>query len=207
MRSDPRTMKGPLHRLSPTVALVIANIVVYIYTGLIGNDFIFTASSVLKTYGQHSYAVFYAGWWWQLFTSMFVHVSIAHLASNLLFLLIFGLRAEDLFTSWEYYLVYFASGISGNVLSLLYILYPYPVTSAGASGAIFGLFGAVIIYMRKVVGGSVVGAILFAFLFFFITLSTGINIYAHFGGLFVGLVMGYWLAKNRKIQYTYRISY
>lgn len=190
-------MKSTLLRLSPTIALVVANAVVYVYTSLIGNNFAFTASNVLNTYGQNSYAVFHGGWWWQLITSMFVHVSVAHLASNMFFLLIFGLRAEGLFTDGEYYLVYFASGISGNVLSLLYIFYAYPVTSAGASGAIFGLFGALMIYLRKAFGGSAAGAILLAFLFFFITLSTGVNVYAHFGGLLVGLVIGYWLAKNR----------
>jgi rhomboid protease GluP len=207
MQNELSTMKSTVYRLSPTVVLVIANTAVYIYTSLIGNDFVYTASNVLRTYGQYSYAILYGGWWWQLFTSMFVHVSIAHLASNMFFLLIFGLRAEDLFTDGEYYLAYFASGLSGNALSLLYIFYPHPVTSAGASGAILGLFGAVMIYMRKVVGRSVAGALLFAFLFFLITLSTGTNIYAHFGGLLVGLVIGYWLAKNRKALLAYRASY
>jgi rhomboid protease GluP len=170
----------------------------YIYTSLLGQNFIATANNVLAIYGQYTYAILYRGWWWQLVTSMFVHVNLAHIASNMFFLLIFGMRAEELFTDTEYYTIYFASGLGGNLLSLVYVYYPAAVVSAGASGAIFGLFGAVIIFMRKVVGGSVTGALLFAFLFFFITLSASTNVYAHFGGLFAGLVIGYLLAMKRR---------
>ncbi|MDH5447908.1 MAG: rhomboid family intramembrane serine protease [Candidatus Bathyarchaeota archaeon] len=185
---------------SPTFFLVVINLAVYIYTSFLGHNFIFTADSVLEVYGQYGYAVFHYGWWWQLITSMFVHVDIVHLASNTFFLLIFGLRAEELFTDTEYYTVYLASGLIGNLLSLFL---PPLTVSAGASGAIFGLFGAVIVYLRKVVGRSVMGALLFAFMFLLITVSAGTNILAHFGGLVAGLGIGYWLAKNRKILMVY----
>jgi rhomboid protease GluP len=185
-------------RLSPTLVLIAVNVAFYIYTSLLGNSFIVTANNVLAIYGQYTYAILYRGYWWQLITSMFVHVNIAHIAGNMFFLLIFGLKAEELFTDTEYYTIYFASGLTGNLLSLVYAYYPAAVVSAGASGAIFGLFAAVIIFMRKVVGGSVTGALLFAFLFFFITLSASTNVYAHFGGLFAGLVIGYLLAMKRR---------
>lgn len=186
--------------LSPTFVLVIVNVVVYIYTSYIGNNFIFTADRVLEIYGQWSYAIFHYGWWWQLITSMFVHVDIVHLASNMFFLLIFGLRAEELFNYTEYYAVYLASGLAGNLLSLLL---PPLTVSAGASGAIFGLFGAVIVYLRKVVERSVMGALLFAFMFLLITVSAGTNILAHFGGLVAGLGIGYWLARSRRSLMVY----
>ena len=193
-------MRSRTWRFSPTFVLVVINIAVYIYTSFIGNNFVFTTTNVLKVYGQYGHAVFNYGWWWQLITSMFVHADIAHLASNMFFLLIFGLRAEDLFTDTEYYLVYLASGLTGNFLSLLL---PPLTISAGASGAIFGLFGAVIIYWRTVVQRSVVGALLFALLFFIITVSAGTNILAHFGGLVAGLGIGYWLAKSRQVLMVY----
>jgi rhomboid protease GluP len=192
------------YRFSATFILVILNVTVYIYTSFLGNSFLNTPLRILRTYGQYNYAVLYFGWWWQLITSMFVHVNIAHLASNMFFLLIFGLRAEDFFNGSEYYLAYFASGLAGNLLTLLY---PLEVTSAGASGAIFGLFGAVLIYMRKVIEHSILGAVLFAFVFFMITLSVGTNILAHLGGLVAGLGIGYLLAKSRKAQFIYRVSY
>ena len=185
---------------SPTFFLVVVNLAVYIYTSLLGNSFIYTADSILEIYGQYGYAVFHYGWWWQLITSMFVHVDIVHLAGNMFFLLIFGLRAEELFTDTEYYFVYLASGLAGNILSLLL---PPLTVSAGASGAIFGLFGAVIVYLRKAVERSVAGALLFAFMFLLITISAGTNILAHFGGLVAGLGIGYWLAKSRRSLIVY----
>jgi len=191
------------YRFSVTFALVLINIAVYIYTSFIGNDFLNTPLRILRIYGQYNYAVLHLGWWWQLVTSMFVHVNIVHLAGNMFFLLIFGLRAEDFFKDSEYYLVYFTSGLTGNLLTLLY---PLQVTSAGASGAIFGIFGAVIIYMRKVIEHSVLGAVLFAFMFFLITVSIGTNILAHLGGLVVGLGIGYLLAKSRKVQFYYEFN-
>lgn len=197
-------MRSRTYRSSPTFILVIINIAVYISTSFIGNNFICTADNVLAIYGQYNYAVLQLGWWWQLITSMFVHVHIAHLASNMFFLLLFGSRAEDLFTDTEYYLVYLASGLAGNFLSLLL---PPSTISAGASGAIFGLFGAAIVYLRKIVERSVAVALLFAFMFFLITVSAGTNILAHFGGLVAGLGIGYWLAKNRKVHLIHRISY
>ncbi len=194
-------------RLSPTFALIIVNISFYIYTSLIGNSFLYTSRPVLAVYGQSVYAVIELRWWWQLITSMFVHVHLAHLASNMFFLLIFGLRAEELFTDTEYYLIYFVSGLAGNFLSLIYVFYQYPVISAGASGAIFGIFGAVIVYMRKVVERSILGALLFALMFFLITLSADTNIYAHFGGLMVGVILGYLLARKRRFQFIYTTGY
>jgi rhomboid protease GluP len=115
----------------------------------------------------------------------------------MLFLLIFGIRAETLFTTTEYYVIYLLSGFTGNLLTLL--LGSLSIVSAGASGAIFGLFGAVIIYMRKVIKAPVITALIFAILFFLATsLSPGINILAHFGGFVVGLLSGYLIAGTRE---------
>jgi rhomboid protease GluP len=196
-------LRRTVYRISPTFILVTINVAVYLYTSLIGSNFLYTTDYVLRIYGQSASAILQNGRYWQLITSMFVHVNIAHVASNMFFLLIFGLRAEDFFTDAEYYLVYCASGFAGNLLSLLYTFYPHNVTSAGASGAIFGLFGAVIIYLRKVVERSIVGALIFAFMFFLITISASTNIYAHFGGLVAGLLIGYWLAHKRQISINY----
>ena len=190
-------LRPKLHRFSPTLVLVIANVAFYIYTSVLGRNFVVTASGVLTVYGLHSRALL-EGLWWQPVTSMFIHVNLAHIASNMLFLLIFGLRGEEFFTDSEYYSLYFVSGLAGNLLSLAYLFYPVPVTSAGASGAIFGVFGALVIFIRRVFGGSVTGALIFAFLFFFITLSSDTNFYAHFGGLTAGLAIGYMLADRRR---------
>jgi len=65
-----------------------------------------------------------SGGWWQLFTAMFAHVDLLHLLSNMLFLLVFGIRGEELFSEKEFFLIYFAGGLSG--------MRHIPRTNAGA---------------------------------------------------------------------------
>jgi rhomboid protease GluP len=181
--------------LTPTTFLVTLNILVYIYTSLLGGSFIQTSTSVLLQLGQYNINVL-NGYYWQLLTSIFVHVDISHIALNMLFLIIFGLRAEELFTTEEYFAVYMLSGLSGSLLTLF--LMPLSTLSAGASGAIFGMYGAGIIYMRKTFGQSIIGALMYAFLLLILSTGAGVNIVAHFGGLAAGLIIGYALAKSRR---------
>ena len=181
-------------RLSPTTVLVALNFLVYIYTSIVGGSFLVTRTSVLLEIGQYNLSVLH-GAYWQLLTAMFVHVDITHIALNMLFLIIFGLRAEDLFSTTEYLTVYMLSGLAGNILTLF--IMATNTVSAGASGAIFGMYGAAIIYMRKAFGQSIMGALIYSFLFLMLSTGTGVNVFAHFGGLAVGLVIGYILAKSR----------
>jgi len=191
-------------KFMPTYIIIALNMVVYVYTSMIGGDFITTGDSVIWMYGQVNYFVTYYGWYWQLFTAMFVHVNIMHLLGNMFFLLIFGFRAEELFAVQEYLLIYFSSGLVGNLLTLL--LGP-SVVSAGASGAIFGLFGACIIYFRRAIGQSIIGALMYAFFLLMISSGSNVNYLAHLGGLVVGLLIGYGLAAKRRVRVTYRYNY
>lgn len=183
---------------SPTVVLVVANVLVYVYTSLAGGNFIETDMGVLVQLGQYNLAVM-NGALWQLLTSIFVHVDITHIGLNMLFLVIFGLRAEELFKTEEYFMVYLLSGLTGSILTLFFMT-PYTV-SAGASGAIFGMYGASIIYTRKQFGQSIIGALAYSFLFLMLSTGTGVNMVAHFGGLAAGLIIGYALAKSRRYEY------
>jgi len=132
-------------------------------------------------------------------------MNIVHIAGNMIFLLIFGLRAEEMFKPHEYLLIYLLSGLTGNILTLL--IWP-DMLSAGASGAIFGLFGAVTIYARRILGQPVLGALMFAFMLLVLSAGIEVNILAHLGGLIVGLLFGYILAVTRKFKavYQYRHS-
>jgi rhomboid protease GluP len=188
----------------PTYIIIALNIIVYVYTSIIGGNFVTTSDAVIWNYGQVNYLVMYYGCYWQLFTAMFVHVNIMHLLGNMFFLLIFGFRAEELFAIQEYLLIYFLSGLVGNLLTLL--LGP-SVVSAGASGAIFGLFGACIVYFRRAIGQSIIGALMYAFFLLMIGSGSNVNYLAHLGGLAVGLLIGYGLATKRRFRVTYRYSY
>jgi rhomboid protease GluP len=194
----------------PTYMIIGLNILMYIYTSVIGDGFITTGKSAISLFGQVNYAIIYYGWYWQLFTAMFVHANIIHLLGNMFFLLIFGLRAEELFSIDEYVLIYFLSGLTGNLLTLLAtLLFGYDIISVGASGAIFGIFGACIIYVRRAIEQSIISALLYAFFLFMISSGPGANIFAHLGGLVVGLLIGYVLGATRRrgVTHTYEYRY
>jgi rhomboid protease GluP len=202
-------MRGPRipTKFTVTYILIALNVIVYVYTSFRSGTPWITSDDVLTQYGQVNSLVI-NGWYWQLFTSMFVHVSVEHIFGNMLFLLIFGLRAEELFDPTEYIGIYLLTGLAGNLLSLLpTLLFGYDMLSAGASGAIFGVFGAVIIYSRRAVGQSIMTALIFAFFLFVINIGPEVNIFAHAGGLITGLLMGYWLATTRKTRPIYRYKY
>jgi rhomboid protease GluP len=190
-------------RFMPTYVIIGLNIAVYAYTSLLSGNLAVMNSDVIAQYGQYNLTVFRGGYW-QLFTSMFVHLNIAHIAGNMFFLLIFGLRAEELFSIEEYLAIYLLSGLCGNFLTLLFG--PYMI-SAGASGAIFGLFGATVIYVRRAIGQSIVGALIFAFFLLLISSGAEVNYLAHFGGLAFGLAIGYALGVRHRLKTTAQHSY
>jgi rhomboid protease GluP len=189
-------------KFKPTYILIALNIAMYIYTSVEGGNFLTTSGTMIYTYVQVNAFVF-QGAYWQLFTSMFVHADIAHIAGNMLFLLIFGLRSEEMFSLPEYFSIYFIGGLTGNLLSLL-----LPnIVSVGASGAIFSLFGAAVIYARRSVRQSIIGALAYAFFLLILSSGTGVNNFAHIGGLLTGLLIGYVLATRRKPETRYTVSY
>lgn len=203
-------MRGPRipKKFTITYLLIALNVLVYIYTSILSGSPWEISQQVINQYGQVNSYVINSGGYWQLFTSMFVHVSITHIFGNMLFLLIFGLRAEELFDTDEYILVYLLSGLAGNLLTLVpTLLWGGEIISAGASGAIFGMFGAVVIYSRRAFSQSIITALIFAFFLFIINIGPAVNIFAHAGGLVVGLLMGYFLAATRKARPTYRYGY
>ena len=187
----------------PTYIIIAVSMAAYLCTSILSGNFVEMDYGVVRQYGQCNSFVLNGGYW-QLFTSMFVHVNIVHLLGNMIFLLIFGLRAEELFKIEEYLAVYFIPGLAGNLLTLLF---GPNMVSAGASGAIFGLFGACTIYVRRAVGQSIIGALIYSF--FLLMMSTGPNVnnLAHLGGLAVGLLIGYILARKRRYQVVYSYSH
>ena len=89
-------------------------------------------------------ALFFKVAYWQLITSMFVHASIAHITGNMLFLLSSVLAAKKCSRFQNILGIYLTGGLVGNLLSLAF---GPNFISVGASGAIFSLFGAIVIYL------------------------------------------------------------
>ena len=191
-------------KYKPTYILIAANTAMYIYTSIVGGNALTTNLNGIPPLYQWNYEVFH-GWYFQLFTSMFIHASIPHIVGNMLFLFIFGLRAEEMFSLPEYLGIYLVGGFVGNVFTLAF---GPNFLSVGASGAIFALFGACVIYDRHSVRQSIVGALVYAFFLLIMSgLSAGVNDLAHIGGLGFGLVVGYWIATTRKPQQEYSVRY
>jgi rhomboid protease GluP len=104
-------------------------------------------------------AVLYFGQWWRIVSAMFVHVGIIHLATNMWCLWNLGLLAEPLMGSLGVFAVYVLTGAAGNLLSTLVNWFyfrgweaPYTLfgpVGAGASGAVFGIAGALIILLKS----------------------------------------------------------
>jgi rhomboid protease GluP len=187
----------------PTYILIAANVIVYVFTSIQSGDLFVTSNNVIGEWGQDNFLVL-EGEVWRLFTAMFIHANVVHIFGNMFFLLIFGLRAEDFFDVKEYLLIYFLSGLTGGLLSLL--LGPY-VNSVGASGAIFGVLGAATIYSRRAFGQSIFSALLYSFFLLAMNFGPGVNVMAHIGGLVAGLLIGYVLAMSRRPERTHTYSY
>ncbi len=149
--------------------------------------------------GQVGELVFGSGFYWQLFTSLFVHFNILHLLSNCYGLFYFGRLIQTRYSTFGFLAIYFGSGLLGNIMSL-YLL-PPTVVSGGASGAIFGLVGAYVVTERKT--RHLGSAVVYAALIFIQSSGFGVNIFAHLFGLVGGLALGLLLGRTRPSYPSY----
>jgi len=140
------------------------------------------------------------GEWWRLITTAFLHYGIVHLGFNMVSLYFGGRILEPMIGRWRYLLLYLVSAVAASA-GALYVTPNSP--SAGASGAIFGVFGALLVLeQRRMIstGGQVLGLILIN-LFLDEFVFTGISIGAHIGGLIAGaLIMFAYLHFRRSAQ-------
>jgi len=131
------------------------------------------------------------GDWWRLLTAAFLHYGPIHLAMNMIALWLFGPPLEAAIGSVRFLLLYLAAGLAGSAGALL--LTPDAVT-VGASGAIYGVFGAILVLERQgtyVFGGSVIPLLVinFAFTLFIPGISKGGHIGGFVGGALAILVL------------------
>lgn len=152
------------------------------------------------------------GEWWRLVSSMFLHIGLLHLVMNMLALYYLGTVVERIFGSVRYLFIYMLAGIAGSLTSFVFILN----VSAGASGAIFGLFGALLyfgIIHRKLffqtMGSNILTVLGLNLVIGFIVPE--IDASAHIGGLIAGFIAAAIVHlpkhKNRFRQLLALISY
>jgi rhomboid protease GluP len=146
--------------------------------------------------------IFLGNQYWRLLTAIFLHGGIVHLFMNGFSLFVIGPDTERVYGTWRFLGVYFLSGLAGSLLSYTFS----PAPSVGASGAIFGLIGALSVFFytsRHVLGNfgqsQLQGliAILVINLVFGLT-TPGIDNLGHIGGLIGGIIAG-WLLVPRSI--------
>lgn len=166
-----------------TLTLILINIFCFIFFNLVLPEY------YILSLVQINYRITENLEIWRLFTPMFLHADVMHLFSNMIALFFFGTAVENVYTKFEYLVVYFVSGLIGNLFSLL-LLPPFSL-SLGASGAIFGLIGAAFIVIAREDQSLLFIALLYLAYFIFSSFSPGINIWAHLFGLAGGLLIGY----------------
>ena len=185
----------PLYRPVVTWILLAAIGLMFVAETLAGGS---TETEVLVRLGAKVTPLIVQGEYWRLFTAMFLHIGILHLAFNGYALLAIGTELERLFGSPRFVAIYFLSGLFGTVASYAF---SYRI-AAGASGAIFGLIGALAAFFtlhRERLGawgrarlGNI--AFLIAINLFLGFTQPGIDNLAHLGGLISGFGLGWALA-------------
>ena len=193
-----RTSVGAVLRESPpivTAALIAANAAVYVVTGLqssagLGHpadgirphDLFYNWQLVpISVHDDHSY--------YRLITSMFLHVSLLHIASNMIALFFVGPALERLLGPWRFLSLYLLGGLGGSVAIYLFGS-PFQAV-AGASGAIFGLFGACLVMVRRL-GLDLQWLVAIIVINFVFTFSVAdISKLGHIGGFVTGCVAAF----------------
>ncbi|HSD60924.1 MAG TPA: rhomboid family intramembrane serine protease, partial [Burkholderiales bacterium] len=189
-------------RVWATPALVFANIGVWVATVLAGAHPLSPSGEMLIAWGANFAPLTAAGEWWRLPAAAFLHSGVLHLALNMWALWDAGRLVERLYGSVSFLLIYLAAGVAGSFASALW--HPEGVVSIGASGAVFGVLGALGAFLavqkhsvpRRVVLGlraSVLTFMGYALLIGF--LVPGIDNAAHLGGMAAGFVLGAILAR------------
>ena len=145
-------------------------------------------NEIISNFGLNPILVQYYGEYYRLITSMFLHVNIMHIAFNMLALWQVGLVLESRLGKFKFAVIYFLSGISGGLLSA-YMNEPMAF-SVGASGAVFGLFGAYVAISRRLNADANGMLVMIA-----INLGLGfvvpnIDWHGHVGGLVAGFLLG-----------------
>ncbi len=169
-----------------TAFLVLVNILLFILCQFYG-DFIYSKGQIGLTYIMQN--EFY-----RLLTSIFLHVNLDHISSNMILLIFAGSMLERIIDERDYAIVFFVSGIMGNVVSCVYeFVSGISMVSIGASGAIYGIIGSlfcIVVRQKPPVAVSISRMILMiAYCLYSSFVGTNINVAAHIGGLVTGFFL------------------
>ena len=185
-----------------TYALIIINVLLYFIPLLTGsydkliNDFCIYAPAIKS------------GELYRLFTGIFLHGNLLHLAFNCYALYILGMQLESFMGKVKYLIIYLFAGLTGALFSMIFSNYS---ASIGASGAIFGIMGAIVyfgyhyrVYLGNVIKSQIIPVIVLNLAIGF--LSSGIDNFAHIGGLIGGFLITMGLGIKYKSSTSQKIN-
>lgn len=179
-----------------TRVLIGLNVLVFVFMLFGGAGFWHSPNTVQLTWGANFAPATADGQWWRLGTAMFLHFGALHLGMNMLALWDGGKLVERMFGGVRFLAIYLISGVAGNLLSL--VVQGNDAVSGGASGAVFGIYGALLIYVwfarhqmqtvefRWLFGGALAFSALTIAMGYIIP---GIDNSAHIGGFVTGVAM------------------
>ena len=176
-----------------TFILVAINIIVFLVLEIMGDTE--DGTFMLLNGAMNPYLVLYGHEWYRLFTATFMHFGINHLANNMLLLFLLGQMFERAVGPTRYLGIYLGSGLAGSFLSFFYMcLVGKNDIVAGASGAIFGIVGGmvvvVIVNKGRYKGISVRRMVFMALLTLYFGFATaGTDNVGHLGGLMAGIIL------------------
>ena len=191
-----------------TAGLILLNILVFLIVEFTGSSQ--NTMHMLDCGAAFTPMIIQVGEYYRLFTCMFLHFGIEHLVNNMLVLFVLGSRLERVIGKIRFLLIYLLGGIAGNVVSLLLELKTQEFSvSAGASGAVFAVMGAmiyIVIRNKGWLGDLSMRQILVmaAFSLYFGFTSSGVDNVAHIGGLLAGFVLAvlFWHPSGSRGIYT-----
>ena len=200
------------HSFKITNTLILLNVVAYIATALFSANLAEMDTRVLVAFGAlYGPLVFVYDEWWRLLSAMFLHGGMTHLLMNMFSLYIVGRPAEIYFEKRAFLAIYFSSGLIGAVASLT--IHPESV-GIGASGAIFGLFGALagffLVHRERIGAQSKLfmknfGVIIALNVLLGLSIPS-IDMSAHIGGLVAGVIGGMMLSYNPRWLLFYSVA-
>lgn len=189
----------------PFFTELILIIMAFIYLfGLLTNtsQLIITNGAMIKP------LIIYYGEWWRFITPIFIHLGFLHILMNGISLYYVGIQIEKIFGHIRFLTIFMLSGIMGNIISFAFS----SGLSAGASTAIFGLFGVFLMLGENFRDNFAVRQMSQSFLLLIIVnivfdlLSSGIDISGHLGGLIGGFFIPYFIGiPNYKINKSKKI--
>ncbi|MGL5380889.1 rhomboid family intramembrane serine protease [Clostridium sp.] len=184
-----------------TYFLMTVNILIYIISMIISRNIFDIDAYTLIHLGAKVNELINEGQVWRLITSAFLHGGLTHILFNMFALKIVGTQVEKIYGIKKYAIIYFTSALGGSLLS--YLFAPNSI-SVGASGAIFGLLGAMLVFAFKEkenIGKQFMNNILQVIILNIVIGLTVSNIdnYGHLGGLIVGVIMSFLLFKKKVI--------